>query len=163
MALFDLVKAIVVPFCIALKILGFIGRKFVGKLTKRTGYYKCGWSKVSIALCKCTFVAWLFSMLCCLSLHEVRKGKFMRLSIEVTQEQHQRLKAVSALRGQSIKDYVLERVFQPLPEINTSNEEEALRQLEAFLKPRVDAAEQGLVVNKSVQQIFEETHQEEMR
>lgn len=87
----------------------------------------------------------------------------MRLSIEVTQEQHQRLKAVSALRGQSIKDYVLERVFQPLPEINTSNEEEALRQLEAFLKPRVDAAEQGLVVNKSVQQVFEETHQEEMR
>lgn len=47
---------------------------------------------------------------------------------EVTQEQHQRLKAVSALRGQSIKDYVLD-----------------------------DAAEQGLVVNKSVQQIFEET------
>ncbi|MFI3119369.1 MAG: antitoxin [Methylococcaceae bacterium] len=87
----------------------------------------------------------------------------MRLSIEVTQEQHQRLKAVSALRGQSIKDYVLERVFQPLPEINTSNEEEALRQLEAFLKPRVDAAEQGLVVNKSVQQVFEETHQEDTR
>ena len=87
----------------------------------------------------------------------------MRLSIEVTQEQHQRLKAVSALRGQSIKDYVLERVFQPLPEINTSNEEEALRQLEAFLKPRVDAAEHGLVVNKSVQQVFEETHQEDTR
>jgi hypothetical protein len=87
----------------------------------------------------------------------------MRLSIEVTQEQHQRLKAVSALRGQSIKDYVLERVFQPLPEISAASEEEALRQLEAFLKPRVEAAEQGLVVNKSVQQIFEETHQEEMR
>ncbi|MGZ4991853.1 MAG: antitoxin, partial [Methylobacter sp.] len=85
----------------------------------------------------------------------------MRLSIEVTQEQHQRLKAVSALRGQSIKDNVLERVFQPLSEINTSNEEEVLRQLEAFLKPCVDAAEQGPVINKSVQQIFEETHQEE--
>lgn len=48
----------------------------------------------------------------------------MRLSIEVTQEQHQRLKAVSALRGQSIKDYVLERVFQPLPEINGASEED---------------------------------------
>ncbi|MGZ4994073.1 MAG: hypothetical protein ACXV79_07915 [Methylobacter sp.] len=65
--------------------------------------------------------------------------------------------------GQSIKDNVLERVFQPLSEINTSNEEEVLRQLEAFLKPCVDAAEQGPVINKSVQQIFEETHQEEMR
>ena len=84
----------------------------------------------------------------------------MRLSIEITQEQHQRLKAISALRGQSIKDYVLERVFQPLAEINTASEEEALRQLEAFLQPRVEAAEQEIVVNKSVQQIFEETHQE---
>jgi hypothetical protein len=84
----------------------------------------------------------------------------MRLSIEITQEQHQRLKAISALRGQSIKDYVLERVFQPLPEINTGSEEEALRQLEAFLQPRVEAAEQGLVVNKSVLAIFEETHQD---
>jgi hypothetical protein len=85
----------------------------------------------------------------------------MCLSIEVTQEQHQRRKAASALRGQSIKDYMLERVFQPLPEINTASEEDALRQLEAFLQPRVEAAEQGVVVNKSVQQIFQETHQEE--
>ncbi len=87
----------------------------------------------------------------------------MRLSIEVTQEQHQKLKAVSALQGQSIKDYVLERVFQPLPEINAASGEEALRQLEAFLQPRVEAAEQGLVVNKSVLAIFEEAHLEEMR
>jgi predicted DNA-binding protein len=95
-------------------------------------------------------------------IYEIRKGNLMRLSIEVTQEQHQRLKAISALRGQSIKDYVLERVFQPLPEVDAANEDEALRQLEAFLKPRVEAAEQGVIVNKSVQQIFEETHQEEL-
>ena len=87
----------------------------------------------------------------------------MRLSIEVTQEQHQRLKAVSALGGQSIKDDVLERVFQPLPEINAASEEQALRQLEAFFQPRVEAAEQGIVVNKSVLAIFEEIHQEEIR
>jgi uncharacterized protein (DUF1778 family) len=47
----------------------------------------------------------------------------MRLSIEVTPEQHQRLKAVAALRGQSIKDYVLNLV---LP----NDEDEALRQLD---------------------------------
>jgi hypothetical protein len=77
---------------------------------------------------------------------------FMRLSIEVTPEQHQRLKAVAALRGQSIKDYVLDRV---LP----NDEDEALRQLEAFLEPRLKEIDKG-VINKSVQQIFEETHQE---
>jgi Antitoxin ParD len=37
----------------------------------------------------------------------------MRLSIDVTQEQHQRLKAVSALRGQSIKDYLITHETQP--------------------------------------------------
>jgi len=80
----------------------------------------------------------------------------MRLSIEVTPEQHQRLKVVAALRGQTIKDYVLYRV---LPETPTDDEDEALRQLEAFLEPRIKAAQEG-VVRKSVKQIFEETHQE---
>jgi len=80
----------------------------------------------------------------------------MRLSIEVTDEQHQRLKAVAALRGQTIKDYVLNRV---LPETPTADEDEALRQLEAFLEPRIKAA-QETVVQKSVKQIFEETLQE---
>lgn len=87
----------------------------------------------------------------------------MRLSIEVTQEQHQQLKTVAALRGQSIKDYVLERVLPPLPEINVVGEEQAQCQLEAFLRTRLEEVEQGIVVNKSVRQIFEETHQEEMR
>lgn len=82
----------------------------------------------------------------------------MRLSIEVSAEQHQRLKAVAALNGKTIKDYVLERVL--LPNTSESNEEEALRQLEALLKPRIEDAEKGKVVNKSVQQVFEETHQE---
>lgn len=80
----------------------------------------------------------------------------MRLSIEVTPEQHQRLKAVAALRGQSIKDYVLDRV---LPETHTAEENEALRQLEAFLEPRLKAAQEGAII-KSVEQIFEETHKE---
>ena len=79
----------------------------------------------------------------------------MRLSLEVTPEQHQRLKAVAALRGQTIKDYVLNRV---LPETPTDDENEALRQLETFLEPRIAA--QNAVVQKSVKQIFEETYQE---
>lgn len=80
----------------------------------------------------------------------------MRLSIEVTNEQHQRLKAVASLRGQTIKDYVLDRV---LPEKPTEDEAEALHQLETFLEHRIQAA-QGTAVKKSVRQIFEETHQE---
>ena len=56
----------------------------------------------------------------------------MRLSIDITQEQHKVLKATAAMQGKSIKDYVLERT---LPD-----EEAALKELEAFLKPRVEEA-----------------------
>lgn len=83
-----------------------------------------------------------------------------RLSIEVTPEQHQRLKAIAALAGKTIKEYVLERVLPPLPERDALSEEDALHQLEAFLKPRIEAAERGDIVTKSVGQIFEEVRSE---
>lgn len=74
-----------------------------------------------------------------------------RLSIELTPEQHKRLKAIAALRGQSIKDYVLQ---QSLESISTT-EQEALRQLDALLRGRVEEAETGQVVSKSASEIFE--------
>ena len=81
----------------------------------------------------------------------------MRLSIDISPEQHQRLKAVAALQGQSMKDYVLNRV---LPQGTESTDEaEALQRLEAFLEPRLKAA-QGSTVQKSVTQIFEDTLKE---
>ena len=83
-----------------------------------------------------------------------------RLVIEVTPEQHQRLKAMAALSGQTIKDYVLERVLPFFPEAESLSEEDALRQLEAFLKPRIEEAERGEVSGKSVEQIFEEVRHE---
>jgi len=80
----------------------------------------------------------------------------MRLSIEVSPEQHQQLKAVAALCGKSIKAYVLERV---LPDTQAGDDAKALSQMETFLEPRFKAAH-GVAVNKSVEQIFEEVHQE---
>jgi len=80
----------------------------------------------------------------------------MRLSIEVSPEQHQQLKAVAALSGKSIKAYVLERVLPGMPLVDDS---EAMRQLEAFMEPRIQAA-QGAVVEKTVEQMFEEAHRE---
>jgi|TARA_B110000208_G_C11544535_1_gene349278 hypothetical protein len=78
----------------------------------------------------------------------------MRLSIEVSPEQHQRLKASAALQGKSIKDYVLEKTLPDLAE------ESALYELESFLKPRVEAAEQGDFSDKSVDEIFAEVEKE---
>lgn len=79
----------------------------------------------------------------------------MRLSIEISPEQHQRLKAAAALQGQSIKDYVLART---LPD---SDEQAALQALEGFLKPRIAAANKGEFSTKSIDDVFDEVIQEE--
>jgi len=54
----------------------------------------------------------------------------MRLSIEITPDQHQRLKAAAALKGESIKDYVLKRTL-PNPD-----EQSALQELEQIVSRR---------------------------
>ena len=77
-----------------------------------------------------------------------------RLSIDGTPEQHQRLKAIAALYGQTLKDYILERTLPRLPQIESLSEEEALQRLETFLRPRVAEAERGEVVESSVEQMF---------
>ncbi|MEJ2694944.1 MAG: DUF1778 domain-containing protein [Candidatus Thiodiazotropha sp.] len=79
----------------------------------------------------------------------------MRLSIEVTQEQHKRLKAAAALQGKSIKDYVLERTLPGL------EEQTALQDLEAFFEPRIEAAKKGRFSTESIDTIFDEVEQEE--
>lgn len=53
-----------------------------------------------------------------------------RLSIDISPKQHQRLKAAAALRGKSIKEYVLER---SLPD---EAEEVAFEALESCLEER---------------------------
>jgi uncharacterized protein (DUF1778 family) len=75
-----------------------------------------------------------------------------RLSIELTPEQHKRLKAIAALRGQSIKDYVLEKSLGggvPM------TEQQALDQLDALLHPRLEQAESSQIVSRTATEIFE--------
>ncbi len=79
----------------------------------------------------------------------------MRLSIDISPEQHQRLKASAALQGQSIKDYVLDRT---LPD---TNERTALQALEGFLKPRIESANRGDLSSKSIDDIFDEVEAEQ--
>ncbi|MCA9471830.1 MAG: hypothetical protein MRJ96_05135 [Nitrospirales bacterium] len=83
-----------------------------------------------------------------------------RLSIELTEEQHQRLKAMAALQGKSIKDYVLERSLPDLPDRHSMTDEEVLYQLEQFLKPRIEAAERGERASRTPQQILADVQQD---
>ena len=79
----------------------------------------------------------------------------MRLSIEISPEEHQRLKAAAALQGKSIKDYVLERT---IPQVG---EDKALRELEAFLAPRIESAMAGEHSTQSVDDIFDDVAKED--
>ena len=74
----------------------------------------------------------------------------MRLSIEVTPEQHQCLKAAAALEGKTIKAYVLERALAGI-----GDGERGQQALEELLRERVAAAEQGSRSGESVDQIID--------
>jgi len=74
----------------------------------------------------------------------------MRLSIDITSEQHQFLKAAAAIQGKSIKDYVLESA---LP---TEQEQEAFEKLEKLLATRRQNALDGNISSKDVDTIFDE-------
>lgn len=79
-----------------------------------------------------------------------------RLSIDITPEEHQKLKAIAALKGQSIKEFVLMRTLGDAPELDEMNEEEAFGALSEFLKPRIDQARRGELSTKSVADVRRE-------
>lgn len=77
-----------------------------------------------------------------------------RITIEVTEQQQHRLKAMAALRGQSIKDFVLAST------IGTGDEAAALEELEALLEKRLANARAGGVSSRSVSDIVEQVTSE---
>ncbi len=66
-----------------------------------------------------------------------------RLSIEIPDHQHQQIKAMAAMSGLSIKDYIIEKTL-PKEGDNYSEEElKALAELKALLAPSIAAVERG--------------------
>ena len=70
-----------------------------------------------------------------------------RLSIDITDEEHRRLKASAALKGQSLKDYVVSRALAD------TLEADALSALTKVLKPRIEQADRGDLSNSSIKDI----------
>ncbi len=77
-----------------------------------------------------------------------------RLSIDVTPEQKQRLKAMAAMQGKSIKDFVLSST------LGTPDEQAALDELGALLQKRLREAEAGGISKRTVEEIFEQAIRE---
>jgi hypothetical protein len=74
-----------------------------------------------------------------------------RLTIDVTEQQHQALKALAALEGKTIRQYTLERLFPAAP----AGEEEALRELRTLLVGRLDEARRGELAQGGMIEIAE--------
>jgi hypothetical protein len=86
-----------------------------------------------------------------------------RLSIEVSEHQHQKIKALAALNGRSIKEYILEKTLpDTAAEDENMTEEQALAQLEAFLSPRIKAAERGEFSSLTMQEILSKAHAQDI-
>ncbi|WP_425074879.1 antitoxin [Sagittula sp. S175] len=79
-----------------------------------------------------------------------------RLSIDITAEEHQKLKAIAALKGLSIKEYVLTRTLGDAPSLYGMSEDEAYAALAGFLGPRIDQARRGELSSKSISDIRRE-------
>jgi len=72
-----------------------------------------------------------------------------RISIDVTPEEHRKLKAVAALSGKTIKQYVMERALSDDAQVADD-----LAALEAYLEPRIKSAKQGEVSGRSARDIL---------
>jgi len=70
-----------------------------------------------------------------------------RLTIDITDQQHQALKAMAALQGKTIKEYALERL---LPE---AGDEDGLVGLRSLLATRAAEAGRGEVSDKNISEI----------
>ena len=62
-----------------------------------------------------------------------------RISIDVSEEEHKRLKALAALKGVTLKEYMLQSAL----EHPGQDEEEALAELEGLLQARIKRAKES--------------------
>ncbi|MFT4171144.1 MAG: antitoxin [Rhodocyclaceae bacterium] len=74
-----------------------------------------------------------------------------RLTIDITDQQHQSLKALAALQGKTIKQYALERLFP-----GDTDAGQAWQELKAVLGNRINDGLAGKVSNKSIGEILDE-------
>lgn len=74
-----------------------------------------------------------------------------RLTVDITDEQHQSLKAMAALQGKTIKQYALERLFPA-----ESAGDPAWHDLKSLLEQRIQDGLAGKVSGKTISQILDE-------
>jgi CCR4-NOT transcriptional regulation complex NOT5 subunit len=72
-----------------------------------------------------------------------------RLSIEITSEQHKKIKALAAIQGKTIKDLIIDKVINA----NSKDEQKNWHELQKLLLDRIENAE---VSPKTIEEITED-------
>ncbi|MGV1754631.1 antitoxin [Agrobacterium sp. CG674] len=79
-----------------------------------------------------------------------------RLTIDITDQQHQNLKATAALQGKTIKQYALARLFPGDADGEVACGEVAWQQLKSLLSDRICESLAGKVSTRSVSEVLDE-------
>jgi hypothetical protein len=74
-----------------------------------------------------------------------------RLTIDISDHQHQSLKALAAIQGKTIRQYALERLFPA-----QSGDDHAWQELKGLLEQRIDQGLAGNLSAKTIDAIVEE-------
>ncbi|HFW3352549.1 TPA: antitoxin [Salmonella enterica subsp. enterica serovar Eastbourne] len=74
-----------------------------------------------------------------------------RLTIDITDQQHQSLKALAALQGKTIKQYAIERLFP-----DDAGADLAWQELKILLENRINNGLEGKVSTKSIGDILDD-------
>lgn len=72
-----------------------------------------------------------------------------RLIIDVSGEQHQKIKTLAALQGKTMRDYVLDRLFP-------KGESQSWEELKELLLARIEEAENSPAADKTFEQLTQE-------
>jgi len=83
-------------------------------------------------------------------------SRYSPFSIYISLVDHQKLKAIADLKGQSIKEYVLDRALGDAPALHGLSENDAFKALTNFFKPRIEQARCGQLSGKSLDGIRRE-------
>jgi hypothetical protein len=81
--------------------------------------------------------------------------KMSRLTIDISDKQHQALKAMAALQGKTIKQYALEKLFDPEIGPWTEDDQQGWDEFVAEMERRAEEAIAGHVSKRTPEEIIE--------
>lgn len=78
-----------------------------------------------------------------------------RLSIDVTEREHQQIKTLATLHGKTIREYAREKLLQPVSAPMNSEEMTAWQEFGALAKERIAEVDNDDISTRSFDEIFD--------